>query len=66
MTGGAGGAAGDGGVPVLQGLGGGSATGVLFPSLVWFGARATESSRSEPPERWVFSGVIFLVLGPVF
>ena len=66
MTGGAGGAAGNGGVPVLQGLGGGSATGVLFPSLICLGARRVESSRSEPPETCSWSGSDFLVLGPVF
>ena len=66
MTGGAGGAAGNGGVPVLQGLGGGSATGAFFQSLVWFLARAAEMSLSEPLEMcacwWVFS----LALGPDF
>ena len=66
MTGGAGGAAGDGGVPVLQGLGGGSAAGVLFPGRVCFGARRWGTSRSEQPETCSFSGSVFLVLGPIF
>ena len=66
MTGGAGGAAGNDGVPVLQGLGGGSATGILFPSLTCFGARWVDSTRSEPPESCSCSGSVFLVLGPVF
>ena len=50
VTGGAGSAAGNVGVPVLRGLGGGSATGVPFQSLVWFGRRAVETSRSDPLE----------------
>ena len=66
MAGGAGGAAGNVGVPVLQRLGGGSATGAFFQSLVWFLARAAETSRSEPLEMcacwWAFS----LALGPDF
>ena len=66
MADGAGGAAGNGRVPVLQGLGGGSATGVLFPSLIWFGARVAETSRSEPPEMCFFLWSIFLALGPDF
>ena len=66
VTGGAGGAAGNVGVPVLQGLGGGSATGDPFPSLVWFGARVTESSRGEPPELCFCLWPIFLALGPIF
>ena len=57
MTGGAGGAAGNGGVPVLQGLGGGSATEVPFPSFVGVGERVAESSRSEPQEFAAVSGV---------
>ena len=66
MAGGAGGAAGIGGAPVLQGLGRGSATGVPFPSLIWFGARVAESSRSEPQGMRCFFGSVFLALGPVF
>ena len=66
MTGGAGGAAGNGGVPVLQGLGGGSATGVRFPSVTCFVVRLVELTRSEPPETCSFSGSVFLVLGPIF
>ena len=66
MTGGTGGAAGNDGVPVLQGLVGGSATGVLFPSLVCSGARVAETSRSEPPEMCVSLWSIFLTLGPEF
>ena len=66
MTGGAGAAAGNVGVPVLQGLGGGSARGILFQSLVWFLARAAETSRSEPPEMCVCLWSFFLALGPDF
>ena len=66
MAGGAGGAAGNGGVPALQGLGGGSATGILFQSLVWFLARAAETSRSEPPEMYVCWWSFSLALGPDF
>ena len=65
MTGGAGGAAGNGGVPALQGLGGGSATGIHFPSIVWLRACATESNRCEPPGRCRCFGSVFLALGPV-
>ena len=66
VTGGAGGAAGNGGVPVLQGLGGGWAKGVLFPGLIWFGARVAESSRIEAPGMCFCSWSFFLALGPVF
>ena len=66
MPGGAGGAAGNVGVPVLQALGGGSATGILFQSLVWFLARAAETSRREPLEMCVCLWSFFLALGPDF
>ena len=50
MTSAAGGAAGNGGVPVMQGLDGGSRTGVRFLSQVCFCAYASEASRFDPPE----------------
>ena len=50
MTSAAGGAAGKGGVPVMQGLDGGSRTGVRFLSQVCFCAYASEASRFDPPE----------------
>ena len=65
VTGGAGGAAGNGGVPVLQGLGGGSATGVLFQRLVWFAARVIETSRNEVPEMCPLSCFFFFCLSVV-
>ena len=51
---------------MLQGLGGGSGTGVLFPSVVWSGARTAQSKWGEPPKMSFISGSVFVAFGPLF
>ena len=66
VTGAAGGAPGNDGVPVLRGLDGVSATGVRFPSHVCFSARASGTSWCEAPEMCIHFGRFPLPRGPDF
>ena len=56
-------ATGNGGVPVVWGLGGGSGTGVHFQSLVRFRAQSAELTGSALPESTTFSVFFFDVFG---